>query len=137
MIVKYNLQQINDVATQLIPFLQKHKVLALYGPMGSGKTTLTAAICHQLNSADNIDSPTFSIINQYKIEQGFLYHMDLYRLKNEDEAISAGVEDALYSNNLCIVEWPEIATNILPENTCNVYIKIINEQERALQVNNF
>ena len=101
--------------------------------MGAGKTTFITAFCKALGVESSISSPTYSIINQYNTVAGqMLYHMDLYRLRDEEEAINAGVEDALYSGNLCLVEWPEKAANLLPENTLNIYIEAVNDDERKI-----
>jgi tRNA threonylcarbamoyladenosine biosynthesis protein TsaE len=131
--ITYELKNINEVAEKLLPLWLQHKVMALYAGMGSGKTTLTAALV-KLLSTDHVESPTYSIINQYSTANGNIYHMDLYRLKNTDDAINAGVEDALYSNNLCIVEWPEIAEDLLPENTLKVHIKINELHQRVITI---
>ncbi len=110
---------------------QPEKVLALHGNMGAGKTTLTTALLKVLGSADVINSPTFSIINEYKDAAGKpVYHMDWYRLKDEEEAIQAGVEDLLYSGCLCVIEWPEKAPLLLPDDTLHGYLTVKPTGER-------
>ena len=100
--VNFTLQQINEVARQLAALAPAHKVFALHGEMGAGKTTLIHAWCKALGVAENVSSPTFSIINQYKDGGGqTIYHMDLYRLRDEEEAIATGVEDCLFSGSIC------------------------------------
>ena len=110
------------------------KVVALHGEMGSGKTTFIHALCEVKQVSSTIGSPTFSIINEYIFPGGTIFHIDLYRLKDEDEAIRAGVEDCLYSGNICLVEWPEKALGIFPENTVNVYLDFIDSQTRRLRL---
>ena len=110
------------------------KVLAFHGEMGSGKTTFIHALCEVKQVSSTIGSPTFSIINEYIFPGGTIFHIDLYRLKDEDEAIRAGVEDCLYSGNICLVEWPEKAPGIFPENTVNVYLDFIDSQTRRLRL---
>ena len=133
--VNFTLQQINEVARQLAALAPAHKVFALHGEMGAGKTTLIHAWCQALGVAENVASPTFSIINQYKDGGGqTIYHMDLYRLKDEEEAIATGVEDCLFSGSICLVEWPEKAPAIFPVNTLHLYITPIDGHTRKLVV---
>ena len=83
---------------------------------------------------NTISSPTYSIINEYGYDDGKMYHMDLYRLKDTEEAIQAGVEDALYSGNICLVEWPERAQELFPDDNVNVYLEVINDSTRNISV---
>lgn len=110
------------------------KVIAFHGQMGAGKTTLIHALCEVLQVNSTISSPTFSIINEYSYPGGTIYHIDLYRLKDEDEAIRAGVEDCLYSGNICLVEWPERAPGIFPETTRHVEIQFVDMHTRRLRL---
>jgi tRNA threonylcarbamoyladenosine biosynthesis protein TsaE len=100
--------------------------------MGAGKTSFIRALCAVKNVQDTIGSPTFSIINEYKYSGGRIYHLDLYRLKDEAEAIRAGVEDSLYSGDICLVEWPERAPGIFPADTLGITLQTINETTRKL-----
>lgn len=113
-------------------------VIALHGQMGAGKTTFVHALCAEKGVNDIVGSPTFSIINEYryKDDEGTkkIYHLDLYRLRDEEEAIQAGVEDCLYSGSICLVEWPERAPGIFPENTVHVYIDLVNISTRRLRI---
>ena len=110
------------------------KVIAFHGEMGSGKTTFIHALCEVKGVSSTIGSPTFSIINEYVFPGGTIFHIDLYRLQDEGEAIRAGVEDCLYSGNICLVEWPEKAPGIFPENTLNVYLDFIDSQTRRFRL---
>ena len=113
-----------------------HRVIAFYGDMGAGKTTLISEICRQLGSADVASSPTFSLINQYITNNGCrIFHIDLYRLSGAEEALAAGVGDCLESGDLCFVEWPERAESLLPLDTVKVYITPISADVRKLQIN--
>jgi len=101
---------------------------------GAGKTTFIHALCEVMGVKGTISSPTFSIINQYTAANGnSIYHMDLYRLKDENEAINAGVEDCLYSGNICLVEWPEKAPGIFPDGTLHVNITMLDTNTRKIE----
>ncbi len=131
--VIFTLQEIAVAARQFIEITAAHKVFALHGEMGAGKTTFSHAFCEAMGVTGNISSPTFSIINEYNSADGkAIYHVDLYRLKDEAEAIEAGVEDCLYSGNTCLVEWPERAPGIFPDNTLRVYINAVDNNTRKL-----
>lgn len=133
--VNFSLADINATATLFLREIKDKKVIAFYGEMGAGKTTFVHALCDELGVADTVGSPTFSIINEYTTGTGsVVYHMDLYRLKDTEEAIAAGVEDCLYSGNWCFVEWPEKAPELLPENTVRCYLKSTGNNERKLQI---
>jgi tRNA threonylcarbamoyladenosine biosynthesis protein TsaE len=124
-----------------LPFLAKtiletypdRTVFALHGEMGAGKTTLTHAICDYLGVSSTVSSPTYAIIHEYRYGHQYLFHMDWYRLKDMEEAIQAGVEDALYSGQICLVEWPERASALLPADTVHLYLTIIDSQTRLLK----
>lgn len=136
----YSLQEIASTAAWLWEQIQGHKVVALHGEMGSGKTTLVSALCDHLKVMDVVSSPTFSIINEYRFEKEgkteSLFHIDLYRLKDEQDAIGAGVEDCFYSGDYCFVEWPERTLTLLPEDTLHVYVESIGENKRQLKIEN-
>jgi tRNA threonylcarbamoyladenosine biosynthesis protein TsaE len=134
--VNFSLENINEAAKTFLAAIGQKKVIALHGQMGAGKTTFVHAICDSLGVNGAVSSPTFSIINEYKSANGdIIYHLDLYRLKDEQEAINAGVEDCLYSGNLCLVEWPEITPELFPEDTVHCYLSVISEKERRFEIN--
>ena len=128
-------QNIHSVAKEIFQQLKQYKVWAFDAAMGSGKTTFIHALCDELGVADAVGSPTFSIINQYQSSQGIIiYHLDLYRIKDEEEAIQAGVEDVLYSGDLCLVEWPGKAAELFPDDTVYLSIEIIDTNTRRITV---
>ena len=136
MVVNFKLSEIENAASELLAFARDKKVIAFHGEMGAGKTTFIHAICNVLQVKDVVGSPTFSIINEYRTGSGdIIFHLDLYRLKDETEAIAAGVEDCLYSGNLCLVEWPEKAAKIFPPDAVHSYLKSVSHNERKLQIN--
>ena len=129
----FTLPRIRQVAEALWKEGAKKKVWAFYASMGTGKTTFIHALCEELGVQSAISSPTFAIINEYQSPvAGTIYHMDWYRLKNEEEAIQAGIEDALHSGNLCLIEWPEMAEGLLMPDCFQVHIEILDEKMRRL-----
>lgn len=134
--VNFSLSEIDAIAGKVLAYTDKHRVFAFHGEMGAGKTTFIHALCQAMEVEDVVSSPTFSIINHYKTKNGAtVYHMDLYRIKDENEAINAGVEDCLYSGNICLVEWPDKAAAILPDDTLHLYISSIADNTRKLKIN--
>lgn len=135
MIVNYTLDNITAAAGSLLKAFPGRKVYALHGGMGSGKTTLTSQVCLALGIKGAASSPTFPIINQYLLPNGEpVYHIDLYRLANAEEAVATGVEEALYSGNYCFVEWPELAPEIFPDEVVHVWIDMVSATERRISV---
>ena len=132
--INYEISDIKDTANKVWTAIGDKKVIAFHGHMGAGKTTFIHALCEIKGVKDVVSSPTFSIINEYSFPGGMIYHIDLYRLKDEEEAIRAGVEDCLYSDHVCFVEWPEKAPAIFPPDTVHVLIEVINSDSRHLTV---
>ena len=133
--VNFSLQEINEVAKKLIAVIPPNSVICLYGEMGAGKTTLVSAICEAMGVTDMVSSPTFSIINEYTDVKGqAIYHLDLYRIKDHEEAIAAGVEHCLYAGNLCLVEWPENAYGLLPDDAIACHLYLLPNNYRKLEI---
>jgi tRNA threonylcarbamoyladenosine biosynthesis protein TsaE len=136
----FTLDNINEVAKSCWDAVGRRTVVAFHGQMGAGKTTFIHAMCDVKGVKDTVGSPTFSIVNEYVYREGSverkIFHIDLYRLKDEQEAIQAGVEDYLYSDHICLVEWPEKAPGIFPGSTIHVQLAALNEQTRKLQIGN-
>jgi tRNA threonylcarbamoyladenosine biosynthesis protein TsaE len=130
---------LENFAKQFWSYVMNAKVFAFHGKMGAGKTTIINALCHIKGVNDVTGSPTFSIINEYNyLENGEtkkIFHIDLYRLKDEEEVVQAGVEDCIYSGSVCLVEWPEKAPNLFDEKTVHVFIEFVSEAERKVEVN--
>jgi tRNA threonylcarbamoyladenosine biosynthesis protein TsaE len=133
----YHINNITQAAQYILQHIGNTKVIAFTATMGMGKTTLINELCKQLGVMDATSSPTFSIINEYKTATNqIIYHVDLYRVKDVEEAIQAGVEDILYSGNYCFVEWPQVANDILPADTIFIETKMISESEREILILN-
>jgi tRNA threonylcarbamoyladenosine biosynthesis protein TsaE len=134
--LNFPLNEIHDAANNFLRIANNYKVFAFHGEMGAGKTTFIHALCEAIGVQEAITSPTFSLINQYRAVNGdTIFHLDLYRIKDEQEAVNAGIEDSLYSGNLCFVEWPEKAPGIFPPGTLHVYIETVDSNTRKLQIN--
>jgi tRNA threonylcarbamoyladenosine biosynthesis protein TsaE len=133
----FALNELDDLAASLAVLLPSTGVVALHGPMGAGKTTLIAALCRHWGVANAVGSPTFSIINEYRAADGrTILHMDWYRLRDEEEALQAGVEDALYSGALCLVEWAEKFPDMVPAHTVHLFLEPLGANLRRLQMQN-
>ena len=118
------LDNIREAAKQFIANIGDSTVFAFYGNMGAGKTTFVKAVCEELGVDDVITSPTFSIVNEYRSEQTgeLIYHFDFYRVKKIEEVYDMGFEDYFYSGALCLIEWPELCEEVLPDDTVKVSI---------------
>ena len=119
------IDRLPELAREILQFTGTKRVFAFHGEMGSGKTTIIKQLCRELGSHDNFSSPSYSIVNEYLVEPGEekIYHIDLYRLKTLDEALTIGIEDYISGRNYCFIEWPELIEQLLPEDVVNVSIK--------------
>jgi ATPase, YjeE family len=131
----YNLDEIENIAKKIVPLAHEYKIITFSGDLGAGKTTLINSICKQLGVEEIVNSPTYALIQEYEFGEGnIIYHMDLYRIKNEAEAADAGIEDCLLSGELCLVEWPQKVESIFPEQTVNVFLETLSPDKRKLVV---
>ncbi len=122
------IEELEPVADEIIQLANEYSIFCFYGDLGAGKTTLIKLICEKLNVVDTISSPTYPIINEYNtIDSRIIYHIDLYRLKSIEEALNIGIEEYLYSGNLCFIEWPDNFKSILPTTHFNVKITKFDE----------
>lgn len=126
--------ELPDVARAVIRSLGRRTVVAFRGGMGAGKTTLIREIVAALGSADTVTSPTFAIVNQYKAGKERIHHFDFYRIDDQCEAYDFGYEEYFYSDDLCLVEWPEKIEQLLPENTMNVRITADSDTARTFEI---
>ena len=134
----YHLSAIDQAAQWLLREMGSSKVICFHGEMGVGKTTLIQAICQHLGVQGSVGSPTFPIINEYGIRngEGSVYHMDLYRLNDAEEAERAGVVDALHSGSICFVEWPDKVPEVLPVEALHLNIQVVDQEKRCIQLLN-
>lgn len=124
-----------DAAEEILGALDGRNVVALYGPMGAGKTTLVREICAQLGSEDTVTSPTFALINRYDTAEGdAIFHFDFYRIERPEEAFDMGYEEYFYSDGLCLVEWPEKVEELLPDDVMKVTINPTSNTRRVITI---
>lgn len=133
--INYTISEIHKAIDNIKPYLDEYNIVLFNGPMGAGKTTLITTLCKSLGSSDELSSPTFSIVNEYDSLKGTIYHFDFYRLKHLSEAFDIGLEEYLYSNKLCFIEWAEKIQELLPPKYMEINIHVISETERALSFN--
>ena len=134
LIVK-NLNELEAAAQELLPVLRDRGVVALYGGMGAGKTTLVAELMREMGSTDDVTSPTFALVNDYVAGNGrHVYHFDFYRIDDVREAFDLGYEEYFYGGELCLVEWPEKIEELLPPDTLRLHIDILPDGSRRISV---
>lgn len=136
-IIIKSLDEIDNAAHRFVELMGDETVYAFYGDMGAGKTTFINALSKALGvENDATGSPSFSIINEYRsdVTAELIYHFDLYRLENLEEAFDIGVEDYFDSGVLCLLEWPERIEDILPDDTVKVEIRVMEDDSRELTV---
>lgn len=133
-LVVHSIDELPQAATQIIATAGQNKIFIFNGEMGAGKTTLIKALCTELGVTDNVTSPTFSIVNEYTIPGGKIYHFDFYRLKTQTEAMDMGYEEYFYSGNYCFIEWPGMIPDLIPDGHINISIKVLSGTEREIYI---
>lgn len=129
----FSLMELPQIAKDLLEETSGHKVFTFSGELGAGKTTLISKLCKQLNVADIVSSPTFTIVQEYKSgDNQSIFHMDLYRIKGDEDAVHSGLTDYISGDNFCFVEWPENAPHIFPPDTINISLEIIDTKHRKM-----
>lgn len=132
----YTLQDLPEIATKIISSVNR-KILLFNGEMGAGKTTLIKELVKQLGVEDVTSSPTFSLVNEYQSNTGKpIYHFDFYRINSEEEAYDIGVEEYLYNDAWCFIEWGNKIKNLLPLEVVNINIDVIDTNKRTIEIKN-
>lgn len=134
-IIISNKSRLTEAAGRFIKKTGGSRIFAFYGEMGAGKTTIIRYICKALGSTDIATSPTFTIVNEYKVPGGdSIYHIDLYRIRKLAEIFDFGIEEYLSGRSYCFIEWPEIAEDILPADAVKVRISVDNNERRFMEI---
>ncbi|AXO79152.1 tRNA (adenosine(37)-N6)-threonylcarbamoyltransferase complex ATPase subunit type 1 TsaE [Olleya aquimaris] len=134
--LNYNLEDVEAIAKQILETTTS-KTILFEGEMGVGKTTLIKTLVKLLGSIDNVSSPTFSLVNEYKGQNDTIYHFDLYRIEDETELYDFGIDTYLYSNNYVLVEWPDLLKPLIQDNYSIIRIKLSENSTRNLTIENF
>ena len=130
--ILFSIEEIQEIAQKILS-VKPYKVILFHGEMGAGKTTLIKALSKQLGVSSATSSPTFSLVNEYNIApKEIVYHFDVYRLKNESEALDFGIDDYLYSGNWCFIEWADKIPNLLPDEYSEIFLSILSDGKRKL-----
>lgn len=128
------LADLDEAAGKLLSFAAGEKIFVFEGDMGAGKTTFIKSIAKALGVGDLVSSPTFSIVNEYDAAGQPVYHFDFYRINDLREAYDIGYEEYFYSGNICLIEWPQKITPLLPGSYIKIEISIVSESERTLVI---
>lgn len=130
------LEDLDEVSDTLLSLRDQADVIAFFGPMGAGKTTLIKNLCHRMGVTDEVNSPTFAIVNEYATVEGEpVYHFDFYRIKKLEEAYDIGFENYFYSGRLCLIEWPEMIESLLPDRYLQVNLSLLEaDNERLISI---
>ncbi|OFY71231.1 MAG: tRNA (adenosine(37)-N6)-threonylcarbamoyltransferase complex ATPase subunit type 1 TsaE [Bacteroidetes bacterium RBG_19FT_COMBO_42_7] len=122
-------------ARRILEYTSGKKLLAFYGSMGAGKTTIIKAVCKILGAEDIVTSPTFTLVNEYRTTTGeVLYHIDFYRINKKEEVLDLGIEEYFNSGSYCLMEWPELIGEILPPETVIIKITVDKKEYRVLEI---
>jgi len=130
----YSITELNQIAKEIIA-TAKSKSLLFYGEMGVGKTTLIKELCKELSIEEVTSSPTFSLVNEYHTNNSeVVYHFDFYRIEDENEAYDIGIEDYFYADAWCFIEWPQNIENLLPLESTEIHLTVLENGQRNIQI---
>ncbi|MEM7106217.1 MAG: tRNA (adenosine(37)-N6)-threonylcarbamoyltransferase complex ATPase subunit type 1 TsaE [Bacteroidota bacterium] len=125
---------LESAAKDLLEFCKSEKKFAFYGEIGAGKTTFIKHICNELGVSDTVSSPTYALVNEYQSPDGHVYHIDLYRINDIQEAIDFDLAGYLDDEQYCFVEWPNIAEQLLPDEMVIIHLEITGQHERKITI---
>jgi len=128
--------QLDTMVDQYLDFAKNVKLAFLYGDLGAGKTTFVKKLVARLGSNDEASSPTYSLVNEYDIADGKLFHIDLYRLNDTEEALEIGIEDYIYSGHYCLIEWPQVVEQLVEE-AVTIRIEALENESRKIEIDHF
>ena len=134
-----SLDEIGAAAQEFVQYVSssplQSNIFAFYGHMGAGKTTFIKALCRELGVSDDVNSPTFTIVNEYRAAKGFpIYHFDFYRINKISEAYDIGMDEYFSGEGLCLIEWPEKIREVLPDDCFQVFVYVDEEGNRTIRI---
>ena len=133
-----SLKDLPEIASTIIKVGKDFNIWLFDGPMGSGKTTLIREICDQIGVEDNVNSPSFGLVNEYlSTSEDTIYHFDFYRIRNEEEAERIGISEYFDSGDLCMIEWPEKISSLIPTRNLKISLNITENQGREIYLNKY
>jgi tRNA threonylcarbamoyladenosine biosynthesis protein TsaE len=131
----FSLENIDETAAKILESIADARIIAIYGDMGAGKTTLIKALCRAAGVRETVTSPTFALVNEYfSPEKGTTYHFDFYRITDPSEVYDIGYEEYFYGGALCLLEWPELIEDLLPDDTLRFYLDVTDDGKRRLSI---
>jgi len=125
-------EQLDVLAGQMLEMAGGRRVFAFTGEIGAGKTTFIQAICRRLGVTGEVTSPTFALVNEYQGAEARIYHLDLYRLTDVEEALGIGIEELLDIGDYCLIEWPGLIEGLLPDDTVRINLEIVGNSTRKI-----
>ena len=131
--ISYTIDEINSIAKEILSLENCSKIYVFIGEMGSGKTTLIKSLVKELGYKGNVNSPTFSIINEYS-NGNKIFHFDFYRINDKNELLDLGIEEYINSDHWCFIEWPDLIIDLLPEGFIKLNLETISENERKITI---
>jgi len=131
--ISYTIDEINSIAKEILSLYNSSKIYVFIGEMGSGKTTLIKSLVKELGYKGNVNSPTFSIINEYS-NGNKIFHFDFYRINDKNELLDLGIEEYINSDHWCFIEWPDLIIDLLPEGFIKLNLETISENERKITI---
>ena len=131
--ISYTIDEINSIAKEILSLYNSSKIYVFIGEMGSGKTTLIKSLVKELGYKGNVNSPTFSIINEYS-NGNKIFHFDFYRINDKNELLDLGIEEYINSDHWCFIEWPDLIIDLLPEGFIRINLETISEYERKINI---
>jgi tRNA threonylcarbamoyladenosine biosynthesis protein TsaE len=134
-LVAHSVNDLAGIAEKILTEFKDHRIFAVKGKMGAGKTTLIKAFCLQLGIEETVSSPTFALVNEYTTAGGeSVFHFDFYRIKKTEEVFDIGYEEYFFSDHYCFIEWPELIEGLLPENYVSIDILVGEDERRTFAV---
>ncbi|MBQ0786216.1 MAG: tRNA (adenosine(37)-N6)-threonylcarbamoyltransferase complex ATPase subunit type 1 TsaE [Oceanihabitans sp.] len=131
--LEYTIKDLDKVVETLLNN-RDNKIILFHGAMGVGKTTLIKALVKAIGSADEVQSPTYSLVNEYQLPDTSIFHFDLYRVNTIDELYNFGFEEYLQENHWVFIEWPELAMEFMPEKVTNVFLELTPNESRKITI---